>query len=195
MWTQISAEIVRIISERLGERNDKGFETYKETLDDVPFENYDWNMMAMEELLDFAQYMMKENERLQRRNMELEEIQMMSFNMYQEMSKRTMPNGGVKVDGVVQYSAQNVSNYAMGLGGEAGELINLLKKVLHHGHEFERHKFVGEVGDVLHYLAGLCTMYNISLEECATMNLHKLGKRYANGFSKEASIARVDMKA
>lgn len=212
MWTQISERVVELIKENLMLRNQKGFDTYKETMDDVPFENYDWNVMIIEELLDAMQYSVKENEKLKQMNKDLvktnkillnsrygknvfEEVGKMDFSLYQEMSKRTMPNGGVEIDGKTQYSANNVTNYAMGLGGEAGELIDLLKKVLHHGHDFERHKFVGEVGDVLHYLSGLCTMYDISLEECATMNLHKLGKRYANGFSKEASIARVDVKA
>jgi len=68
MKTQIGERVVGIISTLIDERNDKGFETYKETLDDAPFENYDWNMMVIEELLDGMQYMVKENERLREEN-------------------------------------------------------------------------------------------------------------------------------
>lgn len=191
MITQISEEIVKLISERLGERNDKGFETYKETLDDVPFENYDWNQMAMEELLDLTQYLMKENFRLKQQLRECNTE--MRLNEFQEMSKRTMPNGGVSIDGKMQYSAHNVGNYAMGLAGESGEVIDYLKKVLHHGHAIDRDVFIKECGDVLHYLSGLCTMFDISLEEVATINILKLKKRYPNGFNKKDSIERKDV--
>lgn len=185
MKTQISEAIVRLISERLGERNDKGFETYKETLDDVPWENYDWNMMAMEELLDMCQYLMKHNMQLQYEIKRLSSE--MKFNEFQIMSKKTMPS---------YYSTEterlSKSNYALGLCGESGELGEIVKKNVHHGHEFDRDKFVKEAGDVLHYLAGICTMYDVTLEEVATMNLFKLGKRYKNGFTSEESKQRVD---
>lgn len=64
MRTHISQLILGVISTHLDERNAKGFDEYKETLDDVPFENYDWNLMALEEMTDCAQYLMKENLRL-----------------------------------------------------------------------------------------------------------------------------------
>lgn len=118
----------------------------------------------------------------------------MDFHTFQGMSERTMPNGGIMIDGKIFYSGHNVANYSMGLAGEAGELVDYIKKVLFHGHEFDRDKFVKEGGDVLHYLAGLCTMYDVTLEELATENLVKLQKRYPNGFSHEASKARKDME-
>lgn len=208
MWTQISERVIELIKENLMLRNDKGFEAYKETMDDVPFESYDWNVMIIEELLDAMQYSVKENEKLRELNKQLsqanglliksrfaknvfEEVGNMDFSLYQEMSRRTMPLYIENTDS----EKLTRSNYALGLNGEAGELGDLVKKHVHHGHEFDREKFVGEVGDNLHYLAGLCTLYGVTLEECATMNLHKLGKRYMNGFSSEASIARVDVKA
>jgi NTP pyrophosphatase (non-canonical NTP hydrolase) len=111
----------------------------------------------------------------------------MKFSEYQELSKRTMPEN----------DNMGKSNYALGLNGEAGELGEIVKKHIHHHHPLTEKvtvKFKKEVGDVLHYLAGICTMYGVSLEECATLNIVKLqSERYPNGFSYEDSIKRVDV--
>lgn len=107
----------------------------------------------------------------------------MDFKLYQEMSKRTMPK---------PYGKASKVNYAMGLAGESGEVVDYLKKVLFHSHPLDEMKLKHEIGDVMHFLVGLCTMYDFSLEECATLNVMKLGKRYPDGFSVEDSINRVD---
>lgn len=74
MRTHISQLILGVISTQLDVQNDKGFSKYKETLDDVPFENYDWNLMALEEMTDCAQYLMKENLRLREEIRQLKDI-------------------------------------------------------------------------------------------------------------------------
>jgi NTP pyrophosphatase (non-canonical NTP hydrolase) len=185
MKTQIGERLVGIISTLVDERNGFGFDKYKETLDDVPYENYNWDRMALEEALDGMQYLLKENQRLR-------DEAGMDFKMYQNMSERTMPKK--KQYGYAEkHSEMSKSNYALGLCGEAGELGEIVKKNVHHGHVINRDNFVKEAGDVLHYLAGICTMYEVTLEEVATMNLMKLDKRYGKGFSSEASIERVDV--
>lgn len=88
--------------------------------------------------------------------------------------------------------ALDLSNYSMGLAGESGEVVDLLKKHVHHGHELDREKVKGELGDVLHYASGLATMLGFTLEEVATANVEKLRKRYPNGFNKEDSINRSE---
>lgn len=187
MRTHIGQLLLGIISSNLDQRNQKGFEEYKETLDDVPFEDYDWNQMVIEEVLDGMQYMIKENLRL--RALLKDGENRMLFKDFQDMSKRTMPKGGVTIR-----DKFNKSNYALGLCGEAGELAELVKKNVHHEHDVERDKMVKEIGDVLHYLAGVATYYDITLEEAATMNLIKLQERYPKGFSPEDSIKRVDVR-
>jgi NTP pyrophosphatase (non-canonical NTP hydrolase) len=109
----------------------------------------------------------------------------MDFKLYQEMSKRTMP---------VNSGKASKCNYSMGLAGESGEVVDYLKKVLFHGHPLDELKLKHEIGDVMHYLAGLCTMFGFTMEECATLNVIKLGERYPNGFSDADSIKRVDIK-
>jgi NTP pyrophosphatase (non-canonical NTP hydrolase) len=109
----------------------------------------------------------------------------MKLNEYQELSKRTMPK---------EVGLESKANYAMGLSGEAGEVTDLLKKELFHGHPSDPLSVLKELGDTLHYLAGLATMYGFTLEEVATKNIQKLMKRFPEGFNESDSIKRVDTK-
>lgn len=115
----------------------------------------------------------------------------MSFRDYQKASIRTMPK---MVEGKYEfyYSNESVMNYALGLGGECGEVQDIIKKALFHGHPLDDDKLIKELGDVLHYLSGLCTMMGFSLEQVATANIQKLMERYPGGFSKEDSRKRKD---
>jgi NTP pyrophosphatase (non-canonical NTP hydrolase) len=81
---------------------------------------------------------------------------------------------------------------ALGVAGEAGEVCDYIKKVVHHGEPFDPVHLAEEVGDVLWYLANLCTAFRISMNFSATHNLKKLEIRYPNGFSVEDSLNRKD---
>lgn len=79
---------------------------------------------------------------------------------------------------------------ALGLSGEAGEVVELVKKHLFHGKPFDREKLVKEIGDVIWYCNWLAHVIGSSLEEVARVNNEKLRQRYPNGFSVEAAAAR-----
>ena len=79
-----------------------------------------------------------------------------------------------------------------GLNGEAGECIDILKKVEFQGHAFDPVKLVDELGDVPWYIAQTATGLNITLEDVAQHNVEKLKKRYPNGFDVERSIHRPE---
>ena len=53
-----------VIDRVLDKQNAKGMATYGQTLDECPDEAYDWNVMAIEELVDGMQYLAKENLKL-----------------------------------------------------------------------------------------------------------------------------------
>jgi NTP pyrophosphatase (non-canonical NTP hydrolase) len=70
----------------------------------------------------------------------------------------------------------------MGLAGEAGETVDYLKKVLFHNKEFSKETLVGELGDVLWYVATLAGAVGLNLDDVATYNVLKLKARYPDGF-------------
>jgi len=79
---------------------------------------------------------------------------------------------------------------SMGLAGEAGEVVDELKKHLFHGHAYRRDALIRELGDVLWYAAVLAHLAGASLDEVATANVLKLRERYPAGFSHERSKDR-----
>ena len=83
-------------------------------------------------------------------------------------------------------------NGVMGLCGESGEAIDIVKKHLFHGHELDREKLIKELGDVAWYLAETATALGVPLEEILRMNIEKLKKRYPEGFDSEKSIRRTE---
>lgn len=114
----------------------------------------------------------------------------MSFDSYQSLSRRTMPT-----DRSYMGKLWILNNYGLGLTGEAGEVADLIKKKVHHGHDFiNEDDFKKELGDVLHYLAGIATLMNISFGDVAIANIQKLKERYPDGFNTADSIKRADTK-
>ena len=77
---------------------------------------------------------------------------------------------------------------ALGMLSEAGEVAGKIKKVLRdkNGHfdPVERDKIADEVGDVLWYIAALCTDLGVGMETIAQKNLNKLNSRMARNVIK-----------
>lgn len=106
----------------------------------------------------------------------------MTINEYQELAMRTLnPNLSQK---------DILINGVMGLCGESGEAIDLVKKHLAQGHELDKEHLARELGDIAWYLAETAMVLGYSLEEIMQMNIDKLNKRYPEKFSVEESINR-----
>ena len=82
-------------------------------------------------------------------------------------------------------------NAVMGLCGESGEAIDIVKKHLHQGHDLDREKLIKELGDIAWYLAEAATALETDLETVLERNIEKLKARYPEGFSAERSIHRT----
>jgi NTP pyrophosphatase (non-canonical NTP hydrolase) len=73
----------------------------------------------------------------------------------------------------------------LGLTNEAGEVAGKIKKIFRDNNgligEAERLALKGEMGDVLWYLAQICTELDLSLDEVAEHNIDKLYSRLERG--------------
>ena len=85
-------------------------------------------------------------------------------------------------------------NSVMGLCGESGECIDIVKKWLAQGHALDKDKLAKELGDVAWYLAEAATALEIPLEEILAANIEKLKQRFPEGFTTEDSLARADVE-
>ena len=109
----------------------------------------------------------------------------MTGNEYQKLAVRTA-NKNLNF-------AEQLQDGCLGLTGEAGEAADMVKKALYHGAPLDIEKLVKELGDVMWYIAFLSDALGCPLEEVMSINIEKLKTRYPEGFSAEASAARVDV--
>ncbi len=105
---------------------------------------------------------------------------------YRDNVMRTCPNFGTDT------LEQKLNLGALGLAGEAGEVVDLIKKVLHHGTPLDKEKLVKEMGDVCWYLEYLAASIGVEMEDIEAANVAKLMARYPDGFSHAAANARRD---
>lgn len=80
----------------------------------------------------------------------------------------------------------------LGLSGEAGECVEILKKHLFQAHWFDREQLAKELGDVAFYLALSADAIGYSFEDILQMNVDKRQKRYPQGFDIDRSIHRPE---
>ena len=108
----------------------------------------------------------------------------MTIREYQDLAMRTLNPQLTPKDILI--------NAVMGLCGESGECIDIVKKWLAQGHDLDKEKLAKELGDVAWYLAEAATALEIPLEQILEANIEKLKRRFPEGFSAEASRNRTD---
>jgi NTP pyrophosphatase (non-canonical NTP hydrolase) len=82
----------------------------------------------------------------------------------------------------------------MGLAGETGELVDLVKKSVNYGKPLDLDKLLNEAGDVIHYLARILDAHGLTLENAKAANLDKLAARFPQGYTDQAAIERKDVQ-
>ena len=96
----------------------------------------------------------------------------MEFNDYQKKAWETAiyPNKG-----------NNLVYPMLGLGGESGEVLEKMKKIIRDENskvsEEKKQELKKELGDVLWYLAAISTELGLDLEDVIQVNLKKLASR------------------
>ena len=107
----------------------------------------------------------------------------MNANEYQKLAMVTLNPQLNKKDVLI--------NSVMGLCGESGEAIDIVKKWMAQGHELDKAHLAKELGDIAWYLAEAATALDMPLEDILQENINKLKKRYPEGFETKRSLVRL----
>lgn len=88
----------------------------------------------------------------------------------------------------------DVLHMAVGISGEAGELLDAIKKHVIYGKPLDRENVVEELGDIEFYIEGLRQALDITRDETIEANIEKLwnGRYKAGAYSDAAAIGRAD---
>ena len=87
----------------------------------------------------------------------------------------------------------NLLHMAVGVSGEAGELIDAVKKHAVYNKPIDRDNIIEELGDLEFYMEGLRAELGITREETLEGNIIKLGKRYKDlKYSDQQAQDRAD---
>lgn len=90
----------------------------------------------------------------------------MNLNEYQQKAMSTCTE-----------TSNNIWYMLPGLTGEVGEINSLYAKSIRKNVQLDKEQMKLEIGDVLWFVSGLCSVYGFTLQEIAQINLEKLKKR------------------
>jgi NTP pyrophosphatase (non-canonical NTP hydrolase) len=83
-------------------------------------------------------------------------------------------------------------NRVMRLNNKSGEMADLIKKHVFHGHSIEKELIKEILGAVLSWVVSIGKFIELEILDIATANIEKLMRRYPAGFSVERSINREE---
>ena len=92
----------------------------------------------------------------------------------------------------IKVGDMHMMHMAIGVSGEAGELIDAIKKYVIYRKPLDRENVIEELGDLEFYMEGLRQSLNIDRQETLDANIAKLGVRYKHGYSDSAAQERAD---
>ncbi len=157
-------------------QTEKGFRKYGEFLEDnTTLSRTQRIEHAEEEAIDLLKYL---------EHLKASFTDELSANDYQRMAMRTAGEYASPLD--------MMRNAVYGLNGEAGEVIDVLKKHEFQGHALDKAKLADELGDVLWYCALMAEALGTDLQKVMYHNIEKLKDRYPDGFDKARSINRKE---
>lgn len=119
---------------------------------------------------------------------------MKNENIYSEMVSKLIKPANEIAD---QLTVANVHTLHMvvGVSGEAGELLDTIKKSVVYGKPIDMENIIEELGYIEFYIEGLRQGLGISRQQTLEANINKLHKRYhKHCYTNEQAIKRSDKK-
>lgn len=111
------------------------------------------------------------------------------MNQFQERNKSTMkPHKDLTPD------QSELLDWAIGLGGECGEVLDLIKHDIWHSEKADPMELAKELGDVLWYISAIATAKGMDLDDIMALNMLKLDYRYGGSFNTDGSLNRKELE-
>jgi NTP pyrophosphatase (non-canonical NTP hydrolase) len=113
------------------------------------------------------------------------------LNEYDEfVSSRIKPGAAI----LASLTPEKVHMWHMvsGIAGEAGEILDAVKKWAVYGKDLDVDNVIEELGDLEFYISGARQFASMSRDEILSQNMSKLSVRYKDGYSDQAAIERAD---
>lgn len=106
---------------------------------------------------------------------------------------RVLAKPGADIQQSLTPSDCHLLHMVVGISGEAGELLDAIKKAVVYQKELDRNNVIEELGDLEFYMEGLRQELGITREATIEANIEKLGDRYKGfRYSDRAAQERAD---
>lgn len=106
----------------------------------------------------------------------------MNLQEYQKAAARTLPH--------LSSEEQDIQHMLFGMMTELGELVDSYKKHYAYGKKLDMVNVMEEMGDIMWYWAGLCSITGINPEYTLSVNIQKLQARYPEKFTEDSALNR-----
>ena len=119
------------------------------------------------------------------------EREAMSYQTHREFVRNLCKPGSVIAEELTPEDCHRL-HMAVGISGEAGELLDAVKKATIYRKPLDIPNIVEECGDLLFYIAGMLDSIGVDIESAISANVSKLSIRYGKSYSDAAAIQRAD---
>ncbi len=113
---------------------------------------------------------------------------------HSEMVKGLKKDGNHVLEDLSPFKADMI-HMVMGISGEAGELLDAVKKCVIYKKNLDLDNVIEELGDIEFYLEGLRQILQVTRAETLNANIDKLGTRYKNfQYTNKQATERADKR-
>ena len=115
----------------------------------------------------------------------------MQYETHREFVRKLCKAGSVIAEELTPDNCHRL-HMAIGISGEAGELLDAVKKSTIYRKQLDIANIVEECGDLLFYIAGMLDSIGVDIESAMSANVSKLSIRYGKSYSDKSAVERLD---
>jgi NTP pyrophosphatase (non-canonical NTP hydrolase) len=115
----------------------------------------------------------------------------MQYQTHREFVRKLCKAGSVIAEELTPDDCHRL-HMAIGISGEAGELLDAVKKSTIYRKQLDIANIVEECGDLLFYISGMLDSIGVDIESAMSANVSKLSIRYGKSYSDKSAVERLD---